>query len=104
MACAIQANRCHSEPSPALLEPQHRLPQLRRLPPRWLRKAVEYQDTPKGDQQCSNCSLFQEPNACTLVDGEISPAGWCKFWVKKIWLSTGDVLQTHIQSDAVPPW
>jgi High potential iron-sulfur protein len=34
-------------------------------------------------QQCSNCSLFQEPNACTLVDGEISPAGWCKFWVKK---------------------
>ena len=33
-------------------------------------KAVEYQDTPKGDQECSNCSLFQEPNACTLVDGE----------------------------------
>ena len=47
------------------------------------RKAVEYQDTPKGDQECSNCSLFQEPNACTLVDGEISPKGWCKFWVKK---------------------
>ena len=46
-------------------------------------KAVEYQDTPKGDQQCSNCLLFQEPNSCTLVDGEISPAGWCKFWVKK---------------------
>ncbi len=45
--------------------------------------SVQYQDTPKGDQQCSNCSLFQEPNACTLVDGEISPAGWCKFWVKK---------------------
>jgi hypothetical protein len=21
------------------------------------------------------CSLFQEPNACTLVDGEISPKG-----------------------------
>ena len=46
-------------------------------------KAVEYQDTPNGDQECSNCSLFQEPNACTLVDGEISPKGWCKFWVKK---------------------
>ena len=46
-------------------------------------KAVEYQDTPKGDQECSNCSLFQEPNACTLVDGEISPKGGCKFWVKK---------------------
>jgi hypothetical protein len=46
-------------------------------------KAVDYQDTPKNDQECSNCSLFQEPNSCTLVDGEISPKGWCKFWVKK---------------------
>ena len=46
-------------------------------------KAVEYRDTPKGDQECSNCSLFQDPNSCTLVDGEISPKGWCKFWVKK---------------------
>ncbi len=45
--------------------------------------AVAYQDSPKGDQQCSNCSLFQEPNSCTLVDGDISPTGWCKFWVKK---------------------
>jgi hypothetical protein len=46
-------------------------------------KSVAYQDTPKGDQKCSNCSLFQEPNACTLVDGDISPEGWCRFWVKK---------------------
>ena len=46
-------------------------------------KAVDYQPTPKNDQECSNCSLFQEPNSCTLVDGEISPKGWCKFWVKK---------------------
>jgi hypothetical protein len=46
-------------------------------------KIAEYQETPKGDQQCSNCNLFQEPNACTLVDGEISPTGWCKLWIKK---------------------
>ena len=46
-------------------------------------KSVDYQDTPKNDQDCSNCSLFQEPNACTIVDGEISPKGWCKFWAKK---------------------
>src|SRR3974377_2327121 len=51
-------------------------------------KAVEYQDTPKGDQECSNCSLFQDPNSCTLVDGEISPKGWCKFWVKKTAICT----------------
>jgi hypothetical protein len=46
--------------------------------------SVAYQDSPKGDQQCSNCSLFQEPDACTLVDGKISPSAWCKFWVKKV--------------------
>jgi hypothetical protein len=45
--------------------------------------AVAYQATPKGDQQCGNCSLFQAPSSCTLVDGTISPSGWCKFWVKK---------------------
>jgi hypothetical protein len=28
-------------------------------------KIAEYQETPKGDQQCSNRNLFQEPNACT---------------------------------------
>jgi len=46
-------------------------------------QSVAYQDSPKSDQQCSNCSLFQAPNTCTLVDGNISPTGWCKFWVKK---------------------
>ncbi len=45
--------------------------------------AVAYQESPKGDQQCGNCSLFQPPSACQLVDGAISPSGWCKFWVKK---------------------
>jgi hypothetical protein len=46
-------------------------------------KSVAYQDSPKDDQQCSNCSLFKEPNICTIVDGEISPQGWCRFWAKK---------------------
>ena len=57
---------------------------LRQAKAKMKQPAVAYQDTPKGDQQCSNCSLFQEPNECTLVEGNISPAGWCKFWVKKV--------------------
>jgi hypothetical protein len=63
-------------------------------------KIAEYQETPKGDQQCSNCNLFQEPNACTLVDGEISPKGWCKFWVKKAGKPEG--FRNLMRSDAVP--
>ena len=42
-----------------------------------------YQDLPKDSHQCSNCSLFQAPNSCTVVDGTISPSGWCKLWAKK---------------------
>jgi hypothetical protein len=44
--------------------------------------AVNYQDTPKGDRQCSNCSLFVVPNACKNVAGDISPNGWCVLWRK----------------------
>jgi len=57
---------------------------LRQAEAKMKQAAAAYQDTPKGDQQCSNCSLFQEPDACTIVDGSVSPAGWCKFWVKKV--------------------
>jgi hypothetical protein len=41
-----------------------------------------YQNSPKGDQKCANCSQFMPPNACGQVDGNISPDGWCKLWAK----------------------
>jgi hypothetical protein len=46
-------------------------------------KIVGYQDTPKGDQQCDNCSQFEAPSSCKIVDGTVSPSGWCKVYVKK---------------------
>jgi hypothetical protein len=42
--------------------------------------SVQYQDQPKGDQQCSGCINFVGPNACRVVEGEISPEGWCNLW------------------------
>jgi hypothetical protein len=39
---------------------------------------AEYQDSPKGIQSCATCSLFDEPRGCKIVDGDISPDGWCK--------------------------
>jgi hypothetical protein len=45
--------------------------------------AASYQDEPKDDQRCDSCSLFQRPSFCQLVDGTISPSGWCKFWIKE---------------------
>lgn len=44
---------------------------------------AKYQASPKGDQRCDACVLFQAPNACKVVQGEISPNGWCQLFVKK---------------------
>jgi hypothetical protein len=44
--------------------------------------AVSYRGSPKGNQSCANCRLFQAPNACRSVDGVVSPNGWCSIYVK----------------------
>ncbi len=41
---------------------------------------ADYQDTPKGDAACSECTLFQPPRACSVVAGDIDPRGWCKLF------------------------
>lgn len=55
----------------------------RRAEAKMAQSAAGYQETPKGSQQCDNCTLFQTPNSCQLVDGTINPTGWCKFYAKK---------------------
>lgn len=43
-----------------------------------------YQDQPKGEQRCADCRHFvEEQGACRLVDGSISPDGWCTLWAAK---------------------
>jgi hypothetical protein len=42
-----------------------------------------YQTMPKGDQRCGLCSSFVSPNACQLVQGTISPNGWCQLFSPK---------------------
>jgi hypothetical protein len=39
--------------------------------------AARYQDHPKGNQSCAACPYFELPKGCILVEGEISPNGWC---------------------------
>lgn len=43
--------------------------------------SVQYQTEPKGTQKCANCIHFiAESNTCKLVEGTISPEGWCTIW------------------------
>lgn len=44
---------------------------------------AKYQTEPKGEAKCEGCTHFQAPNACQIVDGEISPNGWCQLYAKK---------------------
>jgi hypothetical protein len=44
---------------------------------------AKYQGQPKGQQHCENCINFQPPNACKLVDGEVSVNGWCQLYAPK---------------------
>lgn len=45
--------------------------------------AAGYQQTPNGEKSCANCAVFQPPSSCQVVDGTISPTGYCKLWVAK---------------------
>lgn len=49
-----------------------------------LKKTVaKYQDHPKGIQRCEICLQFRAPGTCQLVEGEISPQGWCQFFAAR---------------------
>ena len=48
---------------------------------KYSKDAVSYQDSPKGDQNCANCKFWDGEGGCEIVEGEISPDGWCAVWV-----------------------
>jgi hypothetical protein len=41
---------------------------------------AEYQDRPKNGLTCAACSLFRRPRSGEVVEGDISPNRWCKFF------------------------
>ncbi len=47
------------------------------------KKTAKYQDNPNNGQICSECRFFQPPKSCQVVDGDISPNGWCSLFAKK---------------------
>ena len=51
---------------------------------------VRYQDHPKGDEYCAGCVNFipgpvpAAMGACMIVEGAISPQGWCTAFAPKV--------------------
>jgi hypothetical protein len=42
------------------------------------KQEAEYQDSPKDIRMCATCTLFVLPKSCKVVEGDVSPNGWCK--------------------------
>ena len=48
------------------------------------KKQFKYQDKPgPHGQKCAGCRLFKPPHGCQVVNGTISPNGWCIAYVAK---------------------
>jgi hypothetical protein len=41
---------------------------------------AQYQDRPNNGFSCAACTLFRKPRSCVVVQGDISPQGWCKLF------------------------
>ena len=44
---------------------------------------AKYQANPHGQQRCEICLQFEPPHSCKLVEGQISPTGWCQFFAAR---------------------
>lgn len=45
------------------------------------REEVRYQNEPYIGRTCSRCVLYQGDGVCVILDGAVSPEGWCTQWV-----------------------
>ncbi len=49
--------------------------------PKKTQQEVAYKAPPANGRQCLNCRNYQKPAFCRIVEGLISPDGWCKLYV-----------------------
>ena len=44
------------------------------------KEAVGYRDEPLEGRSCAKCVLYVGHGECVIVEGEVSPNGWCVQW------------------------
>ena len=44
---------------------------------------ARYQTGPNDGRQCAGCTHFTAPASCDIVEGDVSPQGWCQFFGQK---------------------
>jgi hypothetical protein len=41
---------------------------------------AKYQASPRDGLRCAACTFFRRPDQCQVVEGPISPNGWCQLF------------------------
>jgi len=54
-----------------------------KAPDKMSQSAANYQTTPKGGARCNVCSQWLAPTDCKVVQGPVSPTGWCSLYIPK---------------------
>jgi High potential iron-sulfur protein len=44
------------------------------------RESVGYRDFPFEKRSCAKCMLYAGDGECVIIDGKVSPDGWCNQW------------------------
>lgn len=47
------------------------------------KKSAHYIEKSKNQKKCRDCKFFTPPNSCKVVNGNISPEGWCMLFASK---------------------
>ena len=47
---------------------------------KYSKERVGYRDEPYQGRTCSKCVLYAGDGNCAIVDGQVSPDGWCTQW------------------------
>lgn len=75
---------------PLSAEPDQAMPTQAQADP----MVAGYKGPEQGPFMCSNCIFWQEPEACSLVSGPISPDGICSLFTS---------MAAQVQADGVEP-
>lgn len=76
-----------TEPAPEAAPgtaPQNQTRAVDEAPPSKMSKeGAQYQDKPQDGRKCADCTNFiAASKTCKVVEGEVSPQGWCIFWAQ----------------------
>ena len=52
-------------------------------PKKFSQQQAHYQPIPKSGQRCQTCALWEAPTSCQVVEGQVSPSGWCILYQAK---------------------